>query len=126
MSDVNVPLLRKAVEWVETEATKPIATREWYQRSWRRSDGSMVLNEEDEYVSHCGTAYCVAGYVGQMLQPQFQHSQWAELDGKSVHVADFASEALGLTGDESERLFHYDNTAQDVRRIAEKIAGEPL
>ena len=33
-NEVNIPLLRKAVEWAEAEATKPEIDREWDQSNW--------------------------------------------------------------------------------------------
>ena len=30
MTDVNIPLLRKAVEWVEEQAARPAIDRQWY------------------------------------------------------------------------------------------------
>lgn len=134
----NIPLLRKAVEWVEQEAAKPEIDREWDQSAWRRAPElrahSLLLYSEyweskertDQVAAHCGTAYCVAGYVGQMLDERFKNSEVIQVEGEPVHVADFAKDALGLTDEQSEWLFAGVNTAEDVRRIAEEIAGERL
>lgn len=129
MSEVNIPLLRKAVEWVEAEALKPISEREWYQASWRRPETVEVWDEVSEkYVAHCGTAYCVAGYVGQLVNPEYQKSDWLKNEGGTpvMHVSTAAKEALGLTTDQADRLFDAGNDVKDVRRIAEEIAGERL
>ena len=34
MSEVNIPLLRKAVEWVEEQAALPVAQSQWDQSAW--------------------------------------------------------------------------------------------
>ena len=127
MSEVNIPLLRKAVEWVEAEAVKPPDQSEWYQAAWRISDG-YEIEVDDQLVSHCGTAYCVAGYVGQLVNPEFQKSDWLHNEKGLVveHVSTVAKEALGLTPFQADRLFDSANSAKRVRRIAEEIAGERL
>lgn len=125
---LNVPLLRKAVEWVEEQAALPEEQSEWYQGTWR-VDGEMLDRS-------CGTAYCMAGYIGQLLDERYRESQ--TVDG--MHVADFAGEALGLErpgpgemlagvgsmGHAFQPLFHASNTVEDIRRIAERLAGGPL
>ena len=131
--EVNIPLLRKAVEWVEAEAERPFGESEWDQKSWVKAyhEGSELFNPKTncyEEVSTCGTAYCVAGYVGQLLEPAYRDSTWVwnKDKGGDIHVSNFAQEQLGITPEEGFRLFHADNTAEDIRRIAESIAGEPL
>lgn len=118
---VNVPLLRKAVEWVEEQALLPMHLREWDQAHW------------------CGTRCCVAGWVAL-------HEGWSRTklesvvtkDGRSRTVDEVASKALGLTEPQAIGLFlgtivededfKVDawHTATEVRRVAEEIAGEPL
>lgn len=128
MSELNVPLLRKAVEWVEEQAALPEEQSAWYQGTWMVN--AELLERE------CGTAYCMAGYIGQLLDERYRESQ--TVDG--VHVADFAGEALGLErpdagelmggvgsmGHAFQPLFHASNDATDIRRIAERLAGGPL
>jgi hypothetical protein len=109
---VNIPLLRKAVEWAEAEATKPPTRRLWWQGDYRMETA-------------CGTAFCIAGYVGQMLDDRYAETTF--VDG--THVADFAAEALGIDADCADGvdgLFSSNNSIEDVRRIAEEIAGERL
>jgi hypothetical protein len=48
------------------------------------------------------------------------------VDGKDIHVSQYAARELGLGPDQAARLFNGDNSIEDVRRIAEAIAGEPL
>lgn len=137
--EVNIPLLRKAVEWVEQEAAKPAIDREWFQGAWVSTPEDLaheladgLARSVDVYAvsealePHCGTAFCLAGYVGQMLDARYAAVD--TVDG--VHVSDFAAVALGVDHEpgEGERipLFHSENTAADVRRIAESIAGERL
>lgn len=129
---VNIPLLRKAVEWVEYQDALPIEQREWFQGEWVDADGwrfedlaeKEVIEESEASVlkSSCGTAYCVAGYIGQSLESAYAASDTYE----GVHVSDFAAEALGLDFHEHVALFSAYNTAADIREIAEEIAGEKL
>jgi hypothetical protein len=134
---VNIPLLRKAVEWVEFQASLPEIDREWYQARYIAPPDIMAMSlievssdtTSREYrqqlsalTNHCGTAYCVAGYVGQLASDDYKHTDQAG----DVHVAEFARQELGLTNEESQRLFAGENDAAAVRRIAESIAGEAL
>jgi hypothetical protein len=131
MTEVNIPLLRKAVEWAEAEAAKPAPLREWEQNFWylppevraerlekRGDDFTEREREAYQKAPECGTCYCIAGYVASQLGHDFSTSGW--------EVEDVAAEALGLDLDQSDDLFDGRNTIEDVRRIAEEIAGERL
>ena len=127
MSNVNVPLLRKAVEWVEEQDKLPLVQSQWNQGNWVTSPENWAADiawETGTTVdpAACGTAYCVAGYIGQMLNPEYKETSIVD----DVHVSDFAAEALGLEYYEADELFSGSNEAEDVRRIAERIAGERL
>ena len=124
----NIPLLRKAVEWAESEALKPAELREWDQRQWVIPTSADDPNAEDakwhaevtaelrrEKAPECGTCYCIAGFVASQVGPV-----------KASTAAAIASERLGLTADASYKLFAATNSIEDVRRIAEEIAGERL
>ena len=109
MSAVNIPLLRKAVEWAEAEAALGEDGR-WVQ--------AFVSSEK-----HCGTSYCIAGWVA--AQDTETGDPYDVPCGDPVrHAAD----RLGIphTDDEWNPLFHADNTIKDVRHIAESLAGERL
>lgn len=117
-AEVNIPLLRKAVEWAEAEAVKPDGEFcAWRQGEWRTD-------------MKCGTVYCIAGFVAQTVDQRYATANTVE----DVHVSQFAAEALGLTlggcgldGCTCEvHLFDGANTIEDVRRIAESLAGERL
>lgn len=111
-ANVNVPLLRKAVEWAEAEAARPVDECRWDQTTW---------------VSHteCGTSYCIAGYVAQLVDPRFTYHDNVIEDGEDETSASVAEKALGLSGS-MVVLFRGSNSIADVRAIAEAIAGEPL
>jgi hypothetical protein len=119
MPELDVPLLRKAVEWVQAEAQKPPRESEWYQGEWR-AKGIEVGRT-------CGTVYCVAGYVAEVTGTEWG---WPVGDCLSVvsESGQFASviaqDALGLSEDEADELFDGDNTAKDVLRIARNICEE--
>lgn len=140
MTDVNIPLLRKAVEWVEEQAALPEIDCQWNQARWTTPPsiraGDLIYQVEGDVshtalkqiVNHCGTAYCVAGYIGQMLDERFVDEDriFDETTGSFIHVADFAAEALGINGGEASLLFDALNGPADVRNVAESIAGEKL
>lgn len=142
-TEVNIPLLRKAVEWAEAEAAKPEIDCLWDQsdyithpvvRAWRMTGQYVDLDQEpvarraererlaNTVAPHCGTAYCIAGWVGQLLDPRFEKAD----DVKGMCVAEFAADALGLDPDQADELFEGSNTIKEVRSIAERIAGGAL
>lgn len=118
---VNIPLLRKAVEWAEAEAAKPPELCEWRQVFWVSAReytpawGAWVSSMPAEKDPECGTCYCIAGYVV------------ATEVGPTPHdVPALAASLLGLTEYEAGPLFSASNSIEDVRRIAEEIAEERL
>lgn len=126
MSEVNIPLLRKVVEWAEAEHAKgknhagfPLG--EWYQGHWVTWSASP-----------CGTSYCIAGYVGILeddrLAELAKEGRWSYTheDGEYVSSWTVAQKALGLTQFQAADLFKATNTITQVRAIAERIAGEAL
>lgn len=133
---VNIPLLRKAVEWAEAEAVKPPELREWEQAFWSLTPAQRDLRIENQRLSgeqpedyydnlsreayykapECGTCYCIAGYVAAI--EGVKASGW-----ETAYVAE---ERLGLDSEDADALFSSTNTIADVRRIAEEIAGERL
>lgn len=135
---VNIPLLRKAVEWAEAEAAKPWEECQWEQTryvsapqqiSMRDINGIEISNTRKS--DDCGTCYCIAGYVGAMLGFDFDQvcggrpASWSASD-MDLCVDEYAANALGLPDGQADRLFMATNTIEDVRRIAEEIAGERL
>lgn len=123
MTEVNVPLLRKVVEWVEEQNQMPVSEREWDQGVWVRVKWTQELGQAHA----CGTAYCLAGYVGQMVDERFTTEPWVEHeDGSITHVKDVAANALGLTPVQAYWLFRAGNCAATIRTVAEEYAGEKL
>jgi hypothetical protein len=144
--EVNVPLLRKAVEWAEESHAKMQARRErlavikghsW----WRDMPTETVMDADDEYEwdqNHwrmpversgvdCGSACCIAGWVATQVDPDFAAGRNAKGEVvDSAAAAEIAREALGLSVGAGVSLFHSENSIEDVRSIAERIAGERL
>ena len=128
MTEFNLPLLRTAVEWAESEASKPEGDSEWYQ-AW-----FSILGQDIDRT--CGTAYCIAGYVAH--QAGGHNISIGAIDGDET--GSVAMDLLGIDsydawgvdwGDyyQHDGLFFSDNTIEDVRLIAEQIAlryGEVL
>lgn len=137
---VNVPLLRKVVEWAEAEAAKPWELREWNQVSVIQSPERITgYHDERGYwveaskAPSCGTNYCIAGYVAQVTLREGERVGfgWDIVDpnGQTVDGAvERAAEMLGIDAEVAmgDGLFAGGNTIEDVRRIAESIAGERL
>lgn len=133
MREVNIPLLRKAVEWVESQAALPGAEREWHQEIWFISAEDTHLYTAwgkrlaEQALPSCGTACCVAGWVASQEEPLIYHHQsnmYYNRKGEEPAIA--AARLLGLTDSQADHLFSASNSAADIRRIAEGIAGETL
>jgi hypothetical protein len=135
VSDVNIPLLRKAVEWAEAEAAKPAELCEWNQsyyyiptleeRDTKFAHDSTMQPEPDfdwvaearkDLAPECGTCYCIAGYVASTVNGSFTY----------YNAEYIAKDALGLSSGQAADLFFGGNSIDHVRRIAEEIAGEKL
>lgn len=141
---LNIELLREAVEWVEWQAELDVSKREWNQGFWfldldavregyRRQDLSGYDFEYPldvaEQRTECGTAYCLAGYVAQkqmeaeVLSKFFRKGGPAKPD-KLFKVSKVARKMLGISKDDAQDLFAFDNSAAEIRRVASRIARE--
>lgn len=122
---LDVPLLRKVVEWAEAEAARPIEECEWNQELW------AVAGVEIERT--CGTAFCVAG---KLISDADGADSLNALSG--VGCIQRGAELLGVSSqdvwsqgryDEPQGLFAPGNTIADVRAEAAELArlyGEVL
>lgn len=119
MNAVNVPLLRKMVEWVEAEEQRS-ENREWDQTVWF----DLRTNQ-----AWCGTVACIAGKIALM-------EGWKPVNvikgglvakgGEQMLASRVAARALGITYSDIWQLFAEDLTAAEIRAAAEEIAGERL
>lgn len=123
MSEFNLPLLRKGVEWVESENRKPKAESEWYQGYY--AVGGLMIERT------CGTAHCLAGFIAE--QDGGHRIDALMIDGD--YGGQVAIDLLGITNrdawgdDDAFGLFTAGNTVEEIREIAETIArryGEEL
>jgi len=136
MKQEMIPLLRKGVEWAEAEYKKPWIDRRWWQNQYQTTARELAaamltrmgvrhvipIKQQMQVAANCGTCYCMAGWLGQELDPRYAFREVVD----DVHVAAFVREQMGFTPDEAGRLFDGSNSITAVRRISEEIAGEPL
>lgn len=126
-TDVNIPLLRKAVEWAEAEDARGDDSQ-WNQSTWMMWAETLPAAAVTEL--KCGTACCIAGWVSvATLRPGEYILPGGEIFNKSGNLTDCedrATEQLGLTLDQASDLFDAENDIFAVRLIAEAIAGERL
>jgi hypothetical protein len=136
---INTPLLRKAVEWVEEQAALDVSARQWRQSSWIApavTFDEVAVNDDHEFYQAftveptCRTKACVAGkLVLDAGYTRFRRVDWSidsvmtENGWEQIPVV--ARRLLGAENFDGG-LFDLSNTAEDVRRIAEDIAGEKL
>lgn len=129
---VDIPLLRKTVEWAEAEAAKaerdPTYHPEWQQDDWMQArDRAKWLTWiertpfeqrrklpiwETYKAAGCGTAYCIAGKIT------------ADSDQPNADPEIQARKMLGLTHYQASELFDGGNDIEDIRAVAEAIAVE--
>lgn len=116
---LDVPLLRKVVEWAEAEAARPIEECEWNQELW------AVAGVEIERT--CGTAFCVAGKLIydadgaeslDLLSGLGAVERGAELLGVQPRDV-WSNDCYG----EIQGLFAPENTITDVRTEAVRLAA---
>lgn len=125
---INIPLLRKMVEWVEAEDALPKNVRTWLQGSWMVHEDLRVGLYD--HTPHCGTSFCAAGFIAQLVDPRFAADEVARNAGWLIngreHASEVAQEALGLTDEQAETMWHAGNSAAMIRQLAEEFAGERL
>lgn len=116
---MNIPLLRKMVEWVE-EQELLTEGREWSQRFW--------FSDRSWDQGFCDTAFCMAGklVIDDGWLPSDDHGPTIHKDGQDAYIGAVAANLLELEFSDAWGLFSPSNTAADIRLIAEEIAGEPL
>lgn len=135
--EVNIPLLRKVVEWVESqEALAYSEDRRWYQGAWFRKDEAKARAVQDLNDPMCGTTMCVAGKIVhdagwkpvyyEVHGEDFAYADEAKKGDIALPIHEIAAAELGLTEDEAHELFDGSNDAEHVRLIAEHLAGERL
>lgn len=128
---LNIPLLRKLVEWAETQE-KLGELSHWKQSWWARILPSATDDDMVEGVDYCGTSFCAAGFVSYIegWRPVLNSEGYADdarRGGEKRAIRDIATDALGIDVDDASRLFHGGiSTAAELRDIAEDIAGERL
>ncbi len=123
------PTLDGLLAWAEAEHEKQLQglPSEWDQGHWAisRPDGTPIA-------ASCATACCLAGKTvaadgGKFLLKTPSYGEFgiatdAELPtGEIVDVENYATERLGLTYEQAQRLFDVDNDIQDVRDIIAAI-----
>lgn len=115
--DVDVPLLRKVVEWAEVESSLPKDNRTWDQTWWARE-------------TTCGTSMCLAGSIVALDGGEFNFHEGFDgsvantarmPDGTTCSVRDYARRQLGLTHTEAAHLFASENTIEEIKIFANVI-----
>ncbi len=125
---VNIPVLRKAVEWIEEQAKIPWRDRVWDQTRWVGNQRTPDINLDHIYgaTGVCGTTYCMAGYIAQSngWTPVGMDAFWK--DGVTKRAAVIAREILNIERDDAGLLWFAPNDPVIIRERAEEIAGEKL
>lgn len=120
---INVELLQKALDHITAHP------EEWNQRVYAaRAPSDAAVGEkvrarlvDSLNVGSCGTAFCLAGHVAVTFlgrEPLYDDEyDFVTLTVKplaseepEVYICDLATSALGLTSDQSDALFHSENT----------------
>lgn len=136
---IDIPQLRKIVEWAEAEAAKPRELSNWEQGWWVSDDGKWSEYDADgehhimEKDPSCGTCFCIAG---QLAFCNLNKGEWLDSDvvrdemgDEITSVAARALDLLGVTYNQRPQqfpLFSADNSIETIREIAEELAGERL
>lgn len=135
----NIPLLRKGVEWAE-EQEQLVGLRMWNQDFWFRTL-DRKLAKQNMYDPLCETGMCIAGFVVTEMEFEISFDPASGIDeggyycasyafdpatGITDQISNIATRELGITEEQSRILFDGINSAHDIRRISEEIAGEKL
>lgn len=131
MSTLDIPKLRKYVEWVEEQETlkavyeaeydvmyagtpqlkqEAMTERTWNQNQWFEYTEANV----------CGTAHCLAGKV--VLD---EHGlEWVNANRDKINWAMESDRILGLGEFTYHDMYQGSNTAADIRRKAEAVVDQ--
>jgi hypothetical protein len=108
------------VDRLDAVVKHALNSENWNQRSW------MELHQGGD--TACGTSYCIAGFAAVEfagLEPIIEENSiyvdFVRIGDRERSISGAAREYLGLTWNETERLFASDNNADDVTRIVEEI-----
>ena len=153
---LNVPLLRKMVDWVKEQSTLAEDDRDWNQEAWAfrhhldqikldqdwiklDQDWIKVLNAKRDVLDPmCGTSVCVAGKIALDAGWDFDFgdgdvsgrvAEWAKKGDEYQRIEHIAMRELGINDAQADYLFGSDNEAEDIEQIAEEFAeaaGERL
>jgi hypothetical protein len=133
---VNVPLLRKTLDWAygEWQKAQRGEISEWFQNHWMID--TLDIAPRDINVSAavrsgaaCGTSCCIAGKVAYDAgwRPAYSYgSSYAahpDKPGEKRLIRDVAEKLLGLNGWDSTDLFRGSNTIYDLYETAERITN---
>lgn len=129
---VNVPLLRKTLEWAygEWQKVRRDEISEWNQGNWMVSTAGLYDYSEKVYEAFrqgaaCGTACCIAGKVAldDGWHPAMTRGLggFAYRDGERADVFDIGRDLLGLTNEQANWLFAGGNTIYNLYSIANQI-----
>lgn len=134
-SDVNVPLLRKTLDWAygEWQKARRGEISEWNQEDWMLPTEAVMPFDEDEVIAAvqqglaCGTSCCIAGKVafddGWRTRVPWG-SSWLvhpAAPGAEYPAREVGADLLGLTDSQAHELFSGNNKIHDLYRIAARI-----
>lgn len=127
---VDLYLLQEAIHFAETSTTPEDALPGdfyWDQNYW------YLAPDNDINTGTCGTGVCIAGWISIVHEHKKPvvfgdgRAYDIELPEGSVTVKAHARIVLGLNVHDASRLFHYDNTLDDLKRHYNRMAqGLPL
>lgn len=135
MSDINVPLLRKTLDWAHEEWQKKRRGEisEWNQGAWMASTVDLYYGRQAMVIealrqgTACGTACCIAGKVA--LEAGWHTVVSGGLGGtlsREGEMSDAYSvgmELLGLDEEQAMALFSGSNTIWSLYAIAGAITN---
>ena len=150
----DVPLLRKGLEWAESEAARPEG--QWNQGAWAKNlTMGSLLEDPDPLVDkdwqiyslevNCQTAFCFAGNICHLSGDTFVSSgfrndanPFAGMVSNVIPAGDGnglselmsieirARQLLRVSRTASTILFDENNSIENIRVLCEAIAGEEL
>lgn len=111
----------------------------WYQDSWRHNglpEERYEAFREDPLNPNCKTSFCVAGWVAALDGVRWREGSVEYIgdprrcnctgsvcrsDLHVMFVSDYARWRLDLADDEASRLFHGENTLDDLRQMVDAL-----
>jgi hypothetical protein len=98
---------------------------ELLEQTMRHIIDNPKAHNQTVWVDDCGTTACFAGWTCLLSGYRYLGERlFSDNHGQIVHPQQLAVQLLGLTYEDAHKLFHYENTIEDLQLIVKDIINK--